>query len=337
MNDTGDPTIEVGCEDEGERLDLFVTRTLDSATRAEVQRLITLPDDTEGGVLLNGRRARPSRRLKVGDSITVSRPTPVSSTVVAEAIPIRVVYEDRDLLVIDKARGMVTHPAPGSEHGTLVNAVLAHSDDLSGIGGEIRPGIVHRLDKDTGGLIVVAKTDAAHRALQEQIQSREAKRRYLAIVWGVPTFATATIDAPIGRHPTDRKRMAVINDPRYASRSAQTDIEARTRYGAQFALIEAALRTGRTHQIRVHCSYIRHPIVGDPVYGGSRRLPAATLSSPARKEIELAIEDLNGQALHAYSLSFTHPTTRERLDFKSELPLEMKRLLQLLDAAYTPS
>jgi 23S rRNA pseudouridine1911/1915/1917 synthase len=234
-------------------------------------------------------------------------------------------------LVIDKPRGMVVHPAPGSEHGTLVNAVLAHADDLSGIGGEERPGIVHRLDKDTGGLIMVAKNDATHRNLQAQIQAKTAERRYLAVVWGVPGFQTATIDAPIGRHPVDRKKMAVLTDTRYTARPAVTELTVQERYGGVFTLVEAKLQTGRTHQIRVHCAYIQHPIVGDPLYGGVRKVPGS-ISAARRAGIEQAIEALDGQALHAYSLAFDHPRTGEGLTFTVPLPPVMMTLQERLRA-----
>jgi 23S rRNA pseudouridine1911/1915/1917 synthase len=251
----------------------------------------------------------------------------------AEAIPLSIVYEDPDLLVINKARGMVVHPAPGAESGTLVNAVLAHADDLSGIGGELRPGIVHRLDKDTGGLLVVAKNDAAHRSLQAQIQAKTATRRYLALAWGVPTFRQAHVDAPIGRHPTDRKKMAVVTDPRHTARSAQTDLTVRETFSGVFTLLEATLQTGRTHQIRVHCAYIHHPLVGDPLYGGQRKIPAQAFPAEQRAALEQAIEALDGQALHAYALAFDHPRSGERLAFEVPLPEPMERLLELLREA----
>ena len=314
----------------GQRLDVFVAAEWADATRAEAQRLITLPEAAAEGIRVNGRRERASYKIRAGDSVTFSRPAPQAIALEPEAIPLIVLFEDEDMLVIDKARGMVVHPAPGSEHGTLVHAVLAHASDLSGIGGELRPGIVHRLDKDTGGLIMVAKTDFAHHALQAQIQSREAERRYLALVWGVPKFQHANIDAPIGRHPSDRKRMAVITDPRQMSRPAQTELFVQETFSETFALCEAKLHTGRTHQIRVHCAYIQHPIVGDPTYGGQRKIPAAPFSASRHSALETALTELRGQALHAYSLAFTHPRTGERLSFQVPLPSAMQSLLDLL-------
>lgn len=310
----------------GQRLDVFLAGALGDATRAEAQRLLDLPE----AVRVNGRGEKANYRVRAGDSITVQRPAPQPTELKAEAIPLTVVYEDADVLVIDKPRGMVVHPAPGSEHGTLVNAVLAHADDLSGIGGELRPGIVHRLDKDTGGLLMVAKNDAAHHALQAQIQARTAQRRYQALVWGAPNFAQATIDAPIGRHPTDRKKMAVITAPHLTARPAQTELTVLERFAGTFTLLEARLQTGRTHQIRVHCAYIHHPVVGDPLYGGLRKIPANAFPAPRRATLEQAIAALGGQALHAYALAFDHPRTGARLNFTVPLPPPMQRLLDLL-------
>ncbi len=292
-----------------------------------------MPETNAAGIRVNGKRERASYKTRAGDCVTFSRPVPQAVSLEPEATPLTVVFEDADMLVIDKARGMVVHPAPGAERGTLVHAVLAHAGDLSGIGGELRPGIVHRLDKDTGGLIMVAKTDFAHHALQKQIQSREAERRYLALIWGVPKFDHATIDAPIGRHPADRKRMAVVTDPRQTARTAQTELFVRETFAGTFALCEAKLHTGRTHQIRVHCAYIQHPIVGDPAYGGLRKIPAAPFAPARHAALNAAMENLQGQALHAYSLAFTHPRSGERLSFEVPLPNAMQNLLALLREA----
>ena len=317
-------------EQAGMRLDVFLAANLPGATRAEAQRLIERGEDEADGVHVNGRREKPNYRVRAGDTVTATRPHLRSAHAEAEVLPLTIVYEDRDLLVIDKARGMVVHPAPGSEHGTLVNAVLAHADDLSGIGGALRPGIVHRLDKDTGGLLVVAKNNDAHRDLQAQIQARTAERRYQALVWGVPRFQQATVDAPIGRHPSDRKKMAVVTDLRHTARPALTELTVRDVFAGAFTLLEAKLQTGRTHQIRVHAAYIQHPIVGDRLYTGPRKLPATAFPLATRTAIEAAILALNGQALHAYSLAFDHPRTRERLAFTVPLPPVMEDLLTLL-------
>lgn len=323
-------TWQIEAEQAGTRLDVFLTANLPGASRAEAQRLIERGANEADGAWVNSRREKPNYRLRAGDMVTATRPQAGSTHVEAEAIPLNIVYEDSDLLVIDKARGMVVHPAPGSERGTLVNAVLAHAGDLSGIGGALRPGIVHRLDKDTGGLLVVAKNDEAHRDLQAQIQTRTAERRYQALVWGTPRFQQASIDAPIGRHPSDRKKMAVVTDPRHTARPALTELTVRETFGGAFALLEAKLQTGRTHQIRVHTDYIQHPIVGDPLYHGLRKIPAAAFPTAQRLAIEAAILALDGQALHAYSLAFHHPRTRERLAFTVPLPSVMENLLALL-------
>jgi 23S rRNA pseudouridine1911/1915/1917 synthase len=328
-----EPHAQIDADNAGLRLDVFVARNWSAVTRSEAQRLIDMPPEAVEGVRVNDQRARANYRLRSGDIVTFSRPLPLPADVRPEAIPLDIVYEDADLLVIDKARGMVVHPAPGAASGTLVNAVLAHAVDLSGIGGELRPGIVHRLDKDTGGLLVVAKNDTAHRSLQAQIQARTAQRRYQALVWGLPRFTEAAVDAPIGRHPTDRKKMAVVTDPRYVAREAQTDLTVLGTYHDTFALLEARLHTGRTHQIRVHCAYIHHPIVGDPAYGGTRQLPSKPFTTAQHAAIEAAIDGLAGQALHAYSLAFDHPRTGERLAFTVPLPPPIQNLLDLLAPA----
>ncbi len=311
----------------GQRLDVYITAALPDATRAEAQRLIEAAGVNGTGVQVNGRQAKSNYRLRAGDVVTAQRPAPTLTTIEAEDIPLTIVYEDDDMLVIDKPRGMVVHPAPGASSGTLVNAVLGCVSGLSGIGGEQRPGIVHRLDKDTGGLIMVAKNDIAHRALQAQIQSRTASRRYLALVWGVPAWERSRVDAPIGRHPSDRKKMAVVVDARHTARHALTELTRRETFGTTFALLEAKLQTGRTHQIRVHGAYIHHPIVGDPLYGGVRKIAGEAFTAPARAQLERDIENLRGQALHAYALGFNQPRTGERLHFEVPLPAPMQTLL----------
>jgi len=239
-----------------------------------------------------------------------------------------VVYEDEHLMVVNKPSGMVVHPAPGHWTGTLVNAALAHADDLSGIGGVERPGVVHRLDKDTSGLLLLAKSDEAHRALKAQIEDRSATRLYLALVWGSPSFSTATVDTAIGRHSGDRKRMAVLPDGKPGSRRAVTELAVSERLGP-CSLMEARLLTGRTHQIRVHCTYIGHPVVGDPVYGGERRLPGE-LSPRLRRTLEPHILALSGQALHAWRLTFRHPKTQEVLRLEAAPPPVFEALLEAL-------
>jgi 23S rRNA pseudouridine1911/1915/1917 synthase len=227
---------------------------------------------------------------------------------------------------------VVVHPSAGHESGTLVHAIIAHTDDLSGIGGEGRPGIVHRLDKDTTGLLAIAKNDEAHRSLQDQIQARTAVRVYRGIVWGSPRFDRATIEASVGRHPTDRKRMTVLPDGAPGARHAVTHLTVAARRGP-FAEIEARLETGRTHQIRVHCSYIGHPVVADTTYGGDRRWPSGHAVAQERQVAD-AIGQMGGQALHAARLAFTHPATGEPLDFSAPLPADFDHLLATMRAAY---
>lgn len=307
------------------RLDVFVTDSAPDLSRSMVQKLIA-----NGHILVNGSQERASYKLQPGDKIDLTIPPAEPIEIAAEEIPLDIVYEDEHIMVINKAKGMTVHPAPGSQRGTLVNAILAHSDDLSGIGGVERPGIVHRLDKDTSGLLVVAKTDSAHTSLQNQIQFRSAERRYIALVWGVTKFNEAVVDAPIGRHPTDRQKMAVIKDTgRYTARDAVTNLKVTQKFD-HFTLLEAKLETGRTHQIRVHCSFIGHPVVGDPVYGGTKRALPSSMSKLQQKELAQLIEKLNGQALHAYSLSFDHPITRERMSFEAPLPSDMEELIKWL-------
>jgi 23S rRNA pseudouridine1911/1915/1917 synthase len=310
----------IDSEHAGVRADVFLAQALE-VSLGEAQRLLEI-----GAALVHGQSVKANRKLKAGESVTAERPAPTETTVEAESIPLEVAYEDADLLVINKPRGMVVHPAPGAQHGTLVNAVLAHADDLSGIGGEMRPGIVHRLDKDTSGLLMVAKNDAAHIRLQSQIQAKTAERKYQAIIWGVPKADRMIIDAPIDRNPGDRKKMAVRVG---YGRDAVTELTLLERLGA-FAFVEAKLQTGRTHQIRVHCTYAGHPVVGDPLYGGLRKVPAEGLAVKDRLRIEETIDNLGGQALHAYSLSFDHPQTGQRLAFTVPMPSVMQNLLDLL-------
>ena len=252
----------------------------------------------EGAILLNGKAVKPNAETAAGDSIDITYPEPVMTDVRPENIPLNIVYEDANLLVIDKPQGMVVHPAPGHEGGTLVNALLYHIRDLSGIGGELRPGIVHRIDRMTSGLIVVAKNDAAHRSLSDQFRDHSAHRSYAALADGMIRQDAGTIDANIARHPVDRKRMTV--DAR--GRDAITHWRVAARYG-QYTLLQIELETGRTHQIRVHLASMQHPIAGDDVYGRQKR-PFG----------------LEGQALHGYRLSFRHPASGQQMVFYAPLP-----------------
>ncbi len=324
-NDEEEPIFLASDADAGRRLDVFLAEKMPEVSRSQLQRFI----ETQTA-RVNGAPVKASFRLRAGDRVLVDTPgPPVTSAITPEAIALDVVFEDRDLLVVNKAKGMVVHPAPGAENGTLVNALLARCDDLSGIGGVERPGIVHRLDKDTTGLLVVAKNDAAHNDLQRQIQKKTAARKYLALVWGRPGFTNAVVDVPIGRHPTDRKRMAALEPgPGQAARQAVTELLVRELIGP-FTLLECALQTGRTHQIRVHCAFAGLPVVGDPVYGGLRKVGSERVpSAAAQTQLNDAVAALHGQALHAYHLAFDHPRTGERLTFETSPPAEMTGLIE---------
>jgi 23S rRNA pseudouridine1911/1915/1917 synthase len=285
------------------RLDLWLVEQLPDLSRGRIQDLIA-----KQCVLRNGLPCRSKDPVRPGDAFSIEIPAPQSLELVATDIPLSIVYEDDCLIVIDKPQGLVVHPAAGHSDDTLVNALLAHCTDLSGINGIERPGIVHRLDKDTSGLLVVAKTDHAHQDLQRQIQAKTAQRVYRAVVWGVPRTETGTIDAPLGRHPVHRQKMTVRPD----GRPARTHWRIIERLG-NCTLMEFSLETGRTHQIRVHCLQNNHPVVGDPLYSSAK--------SPVH---------LEGQALHAFQLSFDHPKSGKRLSFEAPLPPDMIKLLNYL-------
>ncbi|HOQ28384.1 MAG TPA: RluA family pseudouridine synthase [Armatimonadota bacterium] len=314
-------------EDAGTRIDQALASRYDDLTRSRIQKLIE-----SGHITVNGAPTRASYPLRVGDRVCIAFPeTTRPEGLLPEEIELDIVYEDEDLLVINKPVGMVVHPAVGSTRGTLVHALLAYPGALSSIAGEDRPGIVHRLDKDTSGLIMVARNDYAHNDLSRQIRERTAGRRYLALVWGNPRFDRVRVEVPIGRHPTDRKKMTVYpaGERRPPSaRDATTDLTVLERFTLPCALLEAKLKTGRTHQIRVHCSYIGHPVMGDPQYGGQRKLPVRDL------ELEDLIERVEGQALHAYRLSFTHPRTGAPMEFTAPPPRPYLELLNYLRAHY---
>jgi 23S rRNA pseudouridine1911/1915/1917 synthase len=292
-------TLTVEASAAGQRLDVFMAETKFWPSRSFVQKLIEA-----GNVSCNDKVLKASYRTEPGDILEVRWEDPQPLIVAPEAIPLEIHYEDHDLIVINKPRGMVVHPAAGNYQGTLVNAILAHCVDLSGIGGMIRPGIVHRLDKDTSGLLVVAKNDYSHLALAHQIKQRRMKRLYLAIVHGAPA-ASGRIEAPIGRHPVERKKMAVVPTGRPAATNYRV-----LEFIGQYSYVEARLETGRTHQIRVHFSHLGYPLVGDPVYGW-RRDPVPII----------------GQALHAAVLGFTHPRTGEAMEFRCDPPEAMARAL----------
>lgn len=306
-------TYTVGAEGKGVRLDAFLAED-PALSRSAAARLIE-----DGAVLVNGRTERRSYLLREGDVVAVTLPEPVADEALPEDIPLSVVYEDEDIIVIDKPKGMVVHPAPGNLTGTLVNALLHHCHgSLSGIGGVERPGIVHRIDKETSGLLVAAKNDAAHRALAAALEVHDVRREYRALVTGGFSTDEGTVDLPIGRHPVDRKRMAVLREGQGRSREAITHYRVLERFGG-ITYLALELETGRTHQIRVHMSHLSHPLLGDTVYGGGR-------TPFERRHAAL----LAGQCLHAAALTLPHPRTGEILRFESPLPEEFARLLTIL-------
>jgi 23S rRNA pseudouridine1911/1915/1917 synthase len=302
---------------EQERLDVFVSRAMGELTRSAVRRLI----DT-GFVTVNGKPGKPSLKLKGGERISVRIPPPVPAVPVAEQIPLEILFEDDDIIVVNKAAGMVVHPGAGNRGGTLVNALLGHCRDLSGIGGEIRPGIVHRIDKDTTGILVVAKNDNAHRSLARQFKQHSIKRVYTALVYGSPKQDKGVIDAAIGRHPTDRKKMS---GAARRGRHAVTNWRVACRFKG-ITLMTITLETGRTHQIRVHLSEAGYPLLGDPVYGGSGRL--ANVRDPVLRKM---IKDLGRQALHAGTLGVIHPTSGEYMEFNADIPEDMAGIIKYLE------
>ena len=296
-------------ESAGQRLDRFLASVLGTHSRSQIQRLIE-----NGHVHVAGRTAKSNQAVKAGQVVSVEVPEPVAAAVQGEDLPLGIVYEDRDLVVVDKPAGMVVHPAAGHAGGTLVNALLHHVRDLSGISGEQRPGIVHRLDRGTSGLMVVAKHDASHDELARQFHDREVEKEYVALVWGT-VQAGRRIDAPIGRDPADRKKMSARAR---RSRAAVTRIVAAEHFGRVLTLARVAIHTGRTHQIRVHLSAIGHPVVGDSLYGGVRRRVPGDLRAIAR---------LDRPFLHAARLAFKHPVDGRRLEFTSVLPDDLERVL----------
>ncbi|HEY4687929.1 MAG TPA: RluA family pseudouridine synthase [Anaerolineae bacterium] len=299
--------------DARERLDKFVAARVPSLSRSAAQRLIE-----DGFVTVNGAVTDAAHKVGQGDVIVVRVPPPVPTTLEAEDIPLSIIYEDADLIVIDKPAGLVVHPSAGHDRGTLVNAILAHAPDLHGVGGEARPGIVHRLDKDTSGLIVVAKNDTAHRELQRQFKARTVKKMYVALVEGRVEPGEGVVDAPIARDRVHRKRMAVVMN----GRSARTRYKV-VRYASvgetAYSLVEVYPETGRTHQIRVHFAWLGHPLVGDTVYG--------------RKKPSLSIER---HFLHAARLTLHLPSTGEERAFESPLPQDLRRVLQRMDNEHLP-
>ncbi len=346
MPDSATETVTICAEEAGERLDRVLAARIPALSRSRLKALIldgqvTIADVATADVTIEraatGRTIRdPGQSVKPGETVTVTLPPPAPAEPQGENIPLTIVYEDDALIVIDKPAGLVVHPAAGHAQGTLVNALIAHcGDSLSGIGGVKRPGIVHRLDKDTSGLMVVAKTDKAHRALSTQFANKaesDLERGYLAFVWGVPDKPRGTIDAPLDRHPHARDKRAV----RKGGREAVTHWQLRETFaGADgrpvASLLDLRLETGRTHQIRVHLAHIGYPILGDSTYGPGFKTKAALLGPRAK----VALEGLGRQALHAYLLTIQHPETGENLAFQAELPGDLRRLRDALVAEST--
>jgi len=323
--------------DRGQRVDRFLAERIGDLSRSRVKALIE-----EGHLTRDGEPVtEPAQPVRGGSLYRLAPPPPIAARPLPQAMALDILFEDAHLIVLDKPAGLVVHPAPGNLDGTLVNALLAHAgDELEGIGGEKRPGIVHRLDKDTSGIMVVAKTQQAHQTLSEAFAARDLDREYLALAWGVPSPATGEIDAPIGRHATDRKRMAVVLPAdrvgqagarsRSAMAGARSGKHAVTRYateqafGGAVTLLRCKLMTGRTHQIRVHLAHLGHPLVGDPVY--LRRIPAASRELPAA--LRQTLLAFPRQALHAASLGFHHPVTKQLLTFSSRPPNDFQTILK---------
>ncbi|AKP46788.1 MULTISPECIES: RluA family pseudouridine synthase [Bacillus] len=289
-------------EEQHQRIDKVLSQWNEDWSRSQVQEWIK-----EGRVTVNGATVKANYKCEADDRIVVSVPEPEVLEITPEKMDLDIYYEDRDVIVVNKPRGMVVHPAPGHLSGTLVNGLMAHCKDLSGINGVLRPGIVHRIDKDTSGLLMAAKNDYAHEKLSQQLSNKTVTRKYKAIVHGMIPHDVGTIDAPIGRDPKDRQKMAVVDNGKHAV----THFRVLERF-SQYSLIECELETGRTHQIRVHMKYIGHPLAGDPKYG-----PKKTLN-------------IEGQALHAEVLGFIHPRTEEYLEFKAPLPDDFSRILTFL-------
>ncbi len=322
LNEPKEIRFKVNHDQNGQRLDLFLTQTDTSLSRSQVKRLVE-----EGDVLVNGQAPKVSQRLKEGDTVSYKIRPAKEAIAVAQDIPLNIIYEDDAVIVVNKPAGMVVHPAPGNPDNTLVNALLFHCKNLSGIGGVIRPGIVHRLDKDTSGLIVAAKTDEAHRSLSAQFESHDVHKTYQALVWGDVKGSTGEIVLPVGRHATNRKKMSTKSR---RGKDALTLWKVRERYGVA-TLLDVEIKTGRTHQIRVHLSERGYPVIGDEVYGIVSKIRAI-------KDLGLKtkLKALNRQALHAVKLSFIHPLKCERVVFTAQMPQDMADLCDRLRVLTQP-
>ncbi len=305
---------------DAERLDSFISRSVPELTRSAAARLID-----NGCATVNGQKQKASLKLKGGDAVTVVVPPPTPAEPQPQEIPLEVLYEDPDVIVINKGAGMVVHPGAGNEDGTLVNALLAHCKDLSGIGGELRPGIVHRIDKDTSGVLVIAKSDRAHTSLSDQFKVHSIKRIYLALVYGNLKEDKGRIESVIGRHPVDRKKMS--GKARHG-KNAITHWRVEARFPG-ITLVRLRLETGRTHQIRVHLSEAGHPLLADEVYGGGSRV--AQVKDPVLRQM---IKTMGRQALHAKTLGFLHPVTGQYQEFDTELPADMAGIIAYMEEKF---
>lgn len=312
--------LVVSPDDAGKRLDAYVAANIEALSRSRVHKLIEA-----GHILVSGKQQPPRYSVRAGEAIQVTVPDPEAAEPVGENIPLEIVYEDDDLIVVNKPAGLVVHPGAGISSGTLVNALLGRPGSLSSIGGVARPGIVHRLDKDTSGLLIVAKNDFSHRALSRALSERTIHRTYLGICMRKFPERSGVVEGDIGRHPTIRTRMAVV---RSGGRSARTHWKVLEDYG-NFSLLECKLESGRTHQIRVHLSHIHHPVVGDAIYGGGN-VAAIHLVDPRDQALKVAITRVKRQMLHACELEFAHPRTGEPLHFKAAAPADISSLLTAL-------
>ncbi len=308
-------TFRVGYAQAGGRLDALVASEVDHCSRSFAATLIR-----QGCILVDGTAKKPGYAVKAGEVVCGKIAPPETSNFLPENLPLHILYEDPELLVVNKAPGMVVHPAPGHRSGTLVNALMHHCPDLAGISGSLRPGIVHRLDKDTSGALVVAKNSRAMHHLAAQFKSREVRKKYVALVYGNPREDTGSLDEPIGRHPVDRKKMSVTT---HTPRSALTLWRVREQFKGA-CLLELDIRTGRTHQIRVHCKTMGHPVIGDPVYGNRGDKKRLGSISP---ELGQAVVALDRQLLHAWRISFIHPATEEPMTMEAPMPSDMTGLI----------
>jgi len=312
-------TFAVNTDQAGLRLDVFLAQADESFSRSQIKYAIE-----EGDVTVNGKSPKVSQHLKAGDVVDIHLEPAIDAISIPQDIPLNIIYEDASIIVINKPAGMVVHPAPGNPDNTLVNALLFHCRDLSGIGGVLRPGIVHRLDKETSGLIVAAKADEAHRKLSTQFEKHDVYKKYIALVWGDVKGQSGEIVLPVGRHPVDRKKMSTRSRH---GKDALTLWKVRERYGTA-TLLDIEIKTGRTHQIRVHLSERGYPVIGDAVYGN-----ASKLQTVKNAVLKARIKSLERQALHARVLSFLHPQTGERMVFSAPLPEDMENLLAAFRAA----